>query len=500
MGTIGTEVALAGLVLMTLIAIVWDIRQAKRTPRTPRFDLFPAEVMRERSLVILAIFVALSAGVAGRIGEEPFFRLSYPLWGVLVGVVTVGLARAGERCWSGGENPLTPWLLGFMGAGFAGLIAPALQGVSAFLGGIVGALLSAGLSAFDKERRGLWGWESAWVYGVGALALSLARLRGEETLETAVLLLVLVVVVSAIGLQWSSSAGASLRDFRVSRMGFPSYGILVYYVIFGVGVWLLGRAYLDEGAWASLVIGGSLLVFLCGWLVSDNSRGTGRLFLVSLLWVLLATVSFGMLRGYGMGVALLSGVLTAQAMGYRGVLPALGLACGLVVFRLFMSLYGGEFTTLEIGQHYVFVGVLMGALLPVTLWEVGEHLRGGLPPLWAGMMVLLMGLIVSAGMLLLPLFTGVRGGLGLIAGLALAPLLQVRQRDGVKESGVVLPLALGALFTVGYEYVKRAEVWEREEKIRWAVGIGVGLLVVVLVGSWLVSRVWSEAREGGETA
>ncbi|MCL6623126.1 MAG: hypothetical protein K6T17_00735, partial [Fimbriimonadales bacterium] len=134
--------ALAGLVLMTLIAIVWDIRQAKRTPRSPRFDLLPREVFGERSLIVLAIFVALSAGVAGWMQEEPFFRLSYPLWGVLVGVVTVGLARAGERCWSGGENPLTPWLLGFMGAGFTGLIAPGSQGGSAFLGGIVGTLLS----------------------------------------------------------------------------------------------------------------------------------------------------------------------------------------------------------------------------------------------------------------------------------------------------------------------------------------------------------------------
>lgn len=495
MGVLGIEVALAGLVVMTLVGAVWDIEQAKSGSRPPCPERFFQEALKERELILLAVLVALFAGLGERIFGEWLPQISYPAWGTLVGMATVWMARAGERCWSGGEHPLTPLLLGATGAGFTGLLSAQLGETSALFGGIMGAVLSAGLSAFWKERKGLWGWDTSWVFSVVSLALVLARQRGEEAFGTALLLLVLAAMVSAIGLQLSSGRWRG----AMSGKTFPAHGIFVYYVIFWVGAWLLGSAYLNSSGWFYLVVGGSLLASFCAWLVPYGEGGMGRLFLASLLWVLLATVSFGILRGYGIGVALLSGVLTVQLVGYRWLLPALGLACGLLLFRSFVALYGGEFTTLEIGQHYVFVGILVGALIPITFWEISSWFRDDFPPLSAWVMGLVLGIVVAFGLLWLPLFTGIRGALGFIAGLAFAPLLLAGRAGGGRVSEVVLPIALGAFHVVGYKYVSKAEVWEREEKVRWAIIAGVVLLVLVVVGSWLVSRVrgaGEEVKEG----
>ncbi len=496
MENVGNEVAFAGIVVMCLLGVAWDIRQARKGAGAPHPERFPAECIRFPVGLFLILGVALLGEVVGRIWGEELPQVSRPAWGMLVGAVTVWLACVGERCWSGGEFPFSPWLFGATGAFFAGLLNSSPDGVSFWLGGIVGAVLLASLLSLDRERRGLWGWDSAWAFALLALALSLARQRGGEAYETVLVLLVLVVMVAAIGLQLSSGiAGSSEHLSEAPGKDFPPDAILDFFVVFGVGAWLLGVAYLEEPNWVVLAVGGSLLSLFSAGLVGQGMESLSRLFLAGLLWVLWATVSFGLLRGYGIGVAVLSGALTAQVMGFRNLLSPLGLACGLLLYRLFMSLYGGEFTTLEIGQHYVFVGILLGALLPVTLWEAGTWLRESLPPVGAGLACVVLGVVVAVGGLFLPLFTGVRGALGLIGGIAVSPMLLAARANGVRVSGVVLPVALGALYTAGYKYMGRVEVLDREEKIRWAMVLGVILLGVILVGSWLVSRVGVAGRE-----
>lgn len=454
----------AGILCGAGVLLLASGQPAERTPDTVEFG----NALRRWALFGAAV-ILIGAALLWFIPKSPFSHIW--IYGWLIGGLasagafwllthTVQLARAPSP--SSATQLLAPTMVGAVLGGLAVTTIAVL--VLLFPSGAPEAALglALGCAAFGlatlagHSRSGALQWEFTGVYLLLVIGLALGTVISAahfsnlsaswQALPAAVGgVVVLAALVSGIATMRMErlpaarlvasaaatallSAGLSLLLFRQGGEALPAF------IAFGVGAGV-----------------GVLLV----WARASQMSGAGSA-LLGLAAIVALLIGFRLLAGYGValtGIGLWTALLpvvgvllerrgNTAAPGAYALLLALGMVTGFLVFRLLLARVGGRVPGLELGYHYEFTGLLVGALLPVTLGRAlyGQRSVLGARLAWA----LTLGIILAPPSLMI--LWGTRAGVGLAAGLVIgiATLVAALPED---EGVQTVPLVFTAVVT-----------------------------------------------------
>ncbi len=264
---------------------------------------------------------------------------------------------------------------------------------------------------------------------------------------------------------------ATMKGTKLFWQQFLSVALLA------VGVFVIGSRYLGlRDAWL-LTLAGVLVGIVTNWLIDDGQDAL-RPLIAAALWIGLATIGFGLRRGYGMSLGLAGGVSTLLLLGNIRALLTLGPLAGLVMYRVFRELNLDATRALDIGQHYALVGFSTGALLPLlpVEWLRSRAARTGprLPSSGMIWIVLLAAVPISLAVLL-----GAKGVVGFVAGLGMAAVIE-SIRCGESVQPLSLAVGISAATTLAYQFLGANSAMTRDEKMGIVVPLAVGLTVLIV--------------------
>lgn len=422
--------------------------------------------------IVLALFAAAAVLAGWKYDADASGALAAGI-GVALGCALAASARA-----AGAARP-APTVLSIVPLAFATAtvsLAPIVQGGAlsqTHFGLCVGAVGGAFLLAADA-----WATRAAVlvILLVAANELGLAG-RGQGLSQTGT---VLGVAASVAGVL-AAAAAELVRRQKGAAVASTVGAALGMAALFAGGAMLLAQRYLyaqSVGNLAAAAVGAALIVH---WLLStqDSDESGLRFTLASVVWVAMATLAFGIDRGFGMSVALLAaGALLAAVGSLRGLL-SLGPVVGLVLYRVFRETHTDSSRAFDIGQHYAIIGLLLGVLLPLAFaaWLPRTSASSGrhsVATLLAAMLFL--GLPLASAV-----FLGAKGAVGLLVGLGAASFV-----EGFRGAARPIVLALGGLASasllVGYAWLEPWLDLARDEKLPllgWIVGIGLAVAIVI---------------------
>jgi hypothetical protein len=314
--------------------------------------------------------------------------------------------------------------------------------------------------------------------------------------STTALSMTAVVLADRIGALGSSSAmmpmagsvfgiglalSAVVAEIDGKNLALRMMGAIALPLAFGyfvAGIWLK-----DASLASTVMLGvaaGAVLHFL---VPADETPTSLSIGVGSVIAVGLATVAFALAQGTGMAFALLGAVGVLGLIGNRRAILTLGPLFGLVVFRIFRTVYPETARSFDIGQHYALIGLLLGGMLPLLVvdWKRKQEETAAF-----SVAAILWGLIVLVATPVLMVFLGAYGTVGLLIGAGLAGVMEAI-RNGSSTKAVSLGTGMGGIVLLTYGWMTSMIDLTRDEKIRvliWAV-VGIGLLVAGIV---LLSR------------
>lgn len=425
--------------LLPVLALALAVLSAFLSPREPGRDRPPGtRLAAALALGVIAIAASLKFAKAGE-GV-----------GLAVGILA-GVIAAGAAAWL--SNPVSALALGVAGASVlptvAGTGLPSAQ--FALIGSAALTSLALGGLALPS--------------GATAAAVAAACYLGDQRLaHTAAPTLGIIVglgaVVGGVIGQGMKSSGA--------RAFLPAVGAIV-------AAGFLGLKVVGENGVTISVLAGALCGLAVRYLVpEDEEIDALRVGIAALIWLGVATLTFGLLKGFGMSLALLGGLAALLPSGGRKGLLTLGALSGLVMYRLLREAHPDASRALDIGQHYALIGLALGLIIPLlpTDW-FGRSLAGNRT---AGGAFLWGLLALGTPVLVLLVFGGV-GAVGFIAGLGLSGLIQA-----LRGRAEILPLPLGmgmagiTLLLSGW--IDSVTGLVRDEKLKVLGFAAVGLIVV----------------------
>lgn len=432
----------------------------------------------------------------------------------LLALVLSAAAYALGRRQAAGSRPS---LLGVVGLLiFVGLGAKYGATKGAVFFPLLGGLLLGSLACVLAEWIGVIGTS----VGLGVLASTLMHIfgGGTQTAELGLIVGSMAATVFASGGSNAAIAGVAgsavvlinaLGSFNADVPAEASFGsvlgvlaIAVAIVVLAVrkrkGAWLLGAAVMvggavlaahriipDEGLGVTIELG-VLTGVVVTYLLPEGQTDPLRQAVATVLWLSLATLAYGPGRGFGVSLALLTGIATPLALGNaRAVLSAGPLAL-LVILRLFQQIDGRTTAALDIGIHYVLLGLAIGVVVPAVAEEWRRRTfrvpaLGSL--LWC---VLFVGIPASIG-----LVVGGKGLVGYIAGLGFGGLL-VSREAALTLRPLAMALGSGAAAIVAYDRLSAVESMTRDEKTRF---VAYAAVVIAVVAAPLVLLVKTQPTE-----
>lgn len=336
--------------------------------------------------------------------------------------------------------------------------------------------------------------EFALIGASGFLALAFA---GEQA--------ILALLTGSV-LATSTFLGAS----AVNKPSAPTVGVLV--LVAGLVGAILEQVIrkqreqirLPHGSWAAvcaalagLIIGNRILpengLTLCillgviasgvtlGMVSDEPDQDSLVVGIVAVIWLSAASVAFGLLRGFGMSLTLVSAVAVLAFGGGKRALLSVGPLVGLVLYRLLREAQPEVSRALDIGQHYALVGFALGMICPLipSDWRTARRTDSVMSSvLWS---VLALGLPV----VVMLVFGGV-GAVGLIAGTGFAAIAQaLRGRLDLQPLAVGLGVAGEMLLLTGW--VDSITGLQRDEKLR-ALSIAASLAALVAGALFAVAK------------
>lgn len=423
--------------LLPVLALALAVLSAFLPPREPAKDRLPGSRMAAAAaLTILAIVAALKFS---KTGEGV---------GLSVGLLA-GLFAAGAAAWIG--NPTTGLALGVAAAAILPMVAGTSVASSQFA-----LIASAALSSLALGGAAL-------PTAATAAAVAAAGYLGDQSMEhTAAPTLAVVVGLGAVV---GGIVGQGLKSAAVKSL-LPALGAVV-------AAGFLGMRVVNENGVVVSVLAGAVSGIAVRYLVpEDEAPDALRVGIAALIWLGVATLAFGLLKGFGMSLALLGGLAALVPAGGRKGLLTLGALSGLVMYRLLREAHPDASRALDIGQHYALIGLALGFLLPLlpTDWlGTGRKSDAAGAFLWG---LLALGVPV----LVLLVFGGV-GAVGFIAGLGLSGLVQA-----LRGRAEILPLPLGmgmAGITLQLSgWIETVTGLTRDEKLRTLGIAAVGIVVI----------------------
>lgn len=422
-----------------------------------------------------AVLLALLAVGAGFVWNEPLRDLLPTAYGFAAGVGVVLLsallvARPGQP-----KEPLAlPLALGAFGAGLWTLLAESVrepyQLGAAAGAGMAGWLLSLGGRGSAAARTGL-------ILGL-AVAVDILGSRGMggncDHAGSVLALVAALATLLAVGLPRRPESAGSMR----------LVGAAVGIVVFALGGWLLATRHLFLNDIWILFGGAALAAVLVAWLVPDEvQEGSVNFILSVVVWLGVATLSFGLRKGFGMSICALGGAATLTLLGRTRALLTLGPLAMLAIYRIFREMHTDASRALDIGQHYALVGIAIGILLPLMASEWVAHRKSDTKASLAGFLWM-------PGLLTVPYLAGVvlaaKGYVGVLAGLGFASVVE-GLKGAVRLNGMALQLGLGFAMAGGYRWLSSKVDLAREDKIAALTWVAV-VLGAVAIGIALLSR------------
>jgi hypothetical protein len=188
--------------------------------------------------------------------------------------------------------------------------------------------------------------------------------------------------------------------------------------------WLLASRLEPPLPVLGLLIVGLVTGFLAAWIAvvttgegaqpAAAARGAA---LAALLVLFLMAVAFRALHGFGAAVALIAAAGLAVSMVARGrsiaLSAALALGVNFLLLRLFLERSDTLLGEVETSTHYTLLGMALGALLPILYASL--HSRPG------AVRAVALGLLTAASPPIVLALWGQDAGVGLLAGLVIAP-------------------------------------------------------------------------------
>lgn len=444
--------------------------------------------LRERGplFLVLAVLAGVALLAGWKWGEDlPGFMPS--AWGLLLGFAVAGLSYAAEQAPTRLAGVATPLAIGLAGVGVASTAGVELASYVS-LGLVAGAGLGAWiLSAGSDEAT----WPSlAAIYATAAFAANyLGGISPGEKAGEAGLALGLVAVLSAL-------LGVGIARLLEKQRGSVRAGmsVVVALVLLLLGGTIVGRRYLYlDDTW--LIFNGAVgLALAVHWLLPERVLKNSLGFLLgAVLWIALATLAFGLRKGFGMSLALLGGSSALLILGNRRALMTMGPLLALVVFRVFRESHTDALRALDIGQHYAIVGLLIGAALPLIPldWsrQVASSRVAGIAFAAAIWFALLVAVNPAMGLLL-----GAKGVVGFLVGLGLSSAIE-GLRGGFSLQMLSLPAGMGALATVIYGWLGDRLDQTRDEKVQMLPYVLGAIFVLAALIAALTNRTGGTVEE-----
>ena len=245
-------------------------------------------------------------------------------------------------------------------------------------------------------------------------------------------------------------------------------------------VYLIGIRYLfiiSGGISMALGVGAALTIH---WLLPDDETPEPlRLSLSAVISIGLGTIVFGLARGFGISLALVTAVGYLISLGNHRAILSLGPLAGLVLYRLFRQFHPEASRALDIGQHYAMIGFSLGALIPLIPSDWLE-MRGKLPLARLRTAEVVWALMLSLLPPVLALMLGAKGIVGFITGLGFCTLL-----SGLRPtiSLAILPIAtgVGGLTLLSYGWLGELMDTARDDKLRWFIGCTAAVFVLASI-------------------
>lgn len=382
--------------------------------------------------VIVALAGAALLAIIGFLVPKDSVALRDSLLFAAVGLAFAGVLGGLER--GARQSPLDRMLPLAVGVALLLLFdrASMKDATQSMLGLVFGAGLGGMWLRFSSRLK----WPSALAVSLGALgAVSLLGAIGvgdRSALAGSAIGVVLVIAgVCAIGVGEVLERGRAL-----------SWGILVVGLL--VGAWLVAKRYLFLEDVFYITTLGLALGLAVAWLQEGQgesaSEGNMVGFVLScIVWVAGATIAFGLLKGYGMALLLLVGVGVLAIVGSERGLLSLAPVFGLTIYRLFREQHTDSSRAFDIGQHYAMVGILIGLLLVVALFQWAKAREPGPMVSVAG---ILAGAMALGSLVMAVVLLGPKGTIGLLMGIGLGPV--VLGLRGTRDVGI-LAIAVGLL-------------------------------------------------------
>ncbi|MCB0824993.1 MAG: hypothetical protein KDC26_02280 [Armatimonadetes bacterium] len=226
----------------------------------------------------------------------------------------------------------------------------------------------------------------------------------------------------------------------------------------------------------------ALIAIIIGYAMKGNSNTKSLPIVASLIWLGLATFAYSEDKSFGMTLAATSAVIASLVMGGSNRLASVAPLMALAVYRVFRDVHTSATRSLDIGQHYALVGILVGIFMVIMLAEWGSQKREGNVRSQTAVVI---GTLLSAALTLFAImFLGSKGGVGLLVGLLVGPALVALIGTG-KSIAVASGVGLAGL--VGLSYGSLADLFSTERSTKqtaFLIAAGVCVAMFVLL-KWL---------------
>lgn len=221
-------------------------------------------------------------------------------------------------------------------------------------------------------------------------------------------------------------------------------------------------------------------VVIC-YLIPNEERDVFRLIVAGIMTVTVATIGYAFYRNAGISAALITLFAVFLVAGNRTAILASSMVLGLVMMRLLQKADPGYTQSLDIGQHFILLGLFLGATVPILPLLVT-------PPkdIKASVVSLLWVLTLTLICVFILVMLGHRGVNGFVAGLGLAGVVVA-----LKQEQNLMPMAVGpGMVGILVFLLDKFDAWtdfNRDEKVKFFL-IGGATLAVFAVGISLLSR------------
>jgi len=464
-----------------LIVDWWLESSEARKPVTGAPTAFWTELQAMRPATVGLLVIALLAiSVAWHFDETPAAGV-----GFAIGALAALVAHIAERPLDG------PTHLGIVPIGLATaavgatLFAEKAWRIDLQLGLVIGASLSTSL--LRVGTRGPSGWPGLTsIFSASLAAASIIgsfRANVERAALVPILVGIIAVIACALALLWRQFADRQRGERGLSVFWVGLIGALA---LIG-GAKLIAVKYLFLGNFFLVCAGAVITAASVSWVLSDDrEHDPGTFAIASLVWLAWATIAFGLLQGLGVGVSVVAACSVLLLIDAKRAITSIGILVAISFYRVFLELYPAESRSIDIGQQYSVMGLMVGAALPIALSRWGARICEAFLGMRSFFITGVAALVIAGLLAAVPFVLGSRGVVGLVVGSGLAGFcLGI---GGSFRAGLVsLSAGLSSFAILAFGYLSPHVGLEREAKIR-LLGWGIAVAIAILVLAELLAR------------